>query len=449
MMLAMMAAATSIAWGPCPTKALTEGGYRCAVMTVPERWDTGAGAVKLPVVIRPGSKPGKDSVLFFIGGPGGTNIGYAPSIAGHFAAIEQDVVFVERRGAGFSQPGLFCPPEITREDLPLDGVRACADALKAKGVDLDGYDTASAAKDAEAARKLLGVERWNLFGASYGTTLALETLREFPGSVRSVVLDSPYPPSVDMVGEGPGNHDAALQRLFAACREDAACNAAYPDLPARFTAVGAGLDERPMTLMGRIMKREEYLGFVGSGLSDGWTGPRLPLAIDLIGQRRAEDLMKLLTPPAEYAAAAAKIDVPPENARQAIGLWVSVECAERAPFAGTPTGEWRTEYRGALLAACKVWPSKAVPAAWREPVASETPVLIFAGEFDPVTPFTWGERALKTLPNGRLYVIPHGGHTSGLDTCPMTLADAFYDDPKAALDDSCLKTIPPFVLKLP
>lgn len=39
------------------------------------------------------------------------------------------------------------------------------------------------------------------------------------------------------------------------------------------------------------------------------------------------------------------------------------------------------------------------------------PTLVVRGEKDPVVPQNWAEEVVKMLPNGKLIVIPSGGHT--------------------------------------
>ena len=46
---------------------------------------------------------------------------------------------------------------------------------------------------------------------------------------------------------------------------------------------------------------------------------------------------------------------------------------------------------------------------------SDVPVLIMVGDNDPATPPTAAKAAVSRLSNGRVVVVPHGGHTlSGL-----------------------------------
>jgi pimeloyl-ACP methyl ester carboxylesterase len=66
----------------------------------------------------------------------------------------------------------------------------------------------------EDVRRVLGHERVNLQGGSYGTRLALEVMRRYPASVRAAVLDGVAPPQVDWPVEMAARYGAALHVLF-------------------------------------------------------------------------------------------------------------------------------------------------------------------------------------------------------------------------------------------
>jgi pimeloyl-ACP methyl ester carboxylesterase len=97
-------------------------------------------------------------------------------------------------------------------------------------------------------RAALGVAKWNLYGVSYGTRLALTVMRDFPKGVRSVTLDSVYPPQVDLYASFASHVERALNLLFDGCAADPACNAAYPDIKTIFYDTVAQLDAKPVTL---------------------------------------------------------------------------------------------------------------------------------------------------------------------------------------------------------
>src|SRR5215470_8667647 len=72
--------------------------------------------------------------------------------------------------------------------------RACHDQAIDRGFDLSNFGTTVTAEDFEWVRQALGIERWNVYGESYGTTVAMTLATLHPDTVRSLVLDSIYPP---------------------------------------------------------------------------------------------------------------------------------------------------------------------------------------------------------------------------------------------------------------
>ena len=140
---------------------------------------------------------------------------YADAMKGWWPYIDavpwlqgRDLILMDQRGAGLSEPSLDCP-EIERvglELLKLSGdpgrrrtvymaaAEECRRRWLAAGVALGDYDTGTAAADFVELRRALGVAAWNLYSVSYGTRLALVLIREDPEGLRSVILDSAYPP---------------------------------------------------------------------------------------------------------------------------------------------------------------------------------------------------------------------------------------------------------------
>ena len=127
----------------------------------------------------------------------------------------------------------------------------------------------------------------------------------------------------------------------------------------------------------------------------------------------------------------------------AMGMQLSVVCSEdsesmvpRAEDEGTVLGNLMPS---GMAAMCKVWPKGRVPADFHQPLATKVPALVLEGEFDPVTPPRYGEDVVKTLPNGRLFVLKGQGHNVIGAGCMPKLFTQFIEKADAkALDGSCL-----------
>ena len=86
-----------------------------------------------------------------------------------------------------------------------------------------------------------------------------------------------------------------------------------------------------------------------------------------------------------------------------------------------------------------------------EPVHSDVPTLIFAGEYDTSTPPEWGRLAAETLPHSFYFEFRGFGHVvlsqqaapTGPPACAMQVMAAFLDDPDHEPDGSCVAALPP------
>ena len=254
-----------VEWGDCDVEVPDGVEIDCGTLTVPaDRADPDAGTVRLAfgVVRTDADDPAEAPVVYLSGGPGqgtlesvpqGFDQLYAP-LAG-----SRDVVLLDQRGTGLSEPSLACDEytswsrstlgsDLPAEELEAQAVQAleeCRQRLVDDGVDLADYDSAASAADVDDLREALGHDEWDLYGISYGTRLAQTAMRDHPDGIRSVVLDAAYPVDADLYAETPGNAVRAMDALFAACAADPWCATAYPDLGQRFWALVAELDATP------------------------------------------------------------------------------------------------------------------------------------------------------------------------------------------------------------
>jgi pimeloyl-ACP methyl ester carboxylesterase len=131
----------------------------------------------------------------------------------------------------------------------------------------------------------------------------------------------------------------------------------------------------------------------------------------------------------------------------AMGMHMSVVCTEDVPFLASDKEKdqaLRETYLGIhimdfLRRECARWPAGAIDDGFKEPVASDKPVLLLSGEIDPVTPPGNAEHAMKTLRNAKHLVAANQGHIVVGRGCGPRLFAEFVDsaDPKT-IDGTCL-----------
>ena len=434
----------------------------CGDLVVPEdRSDSLPGEIRLHVGIfrseHPDPRP--DPIVFLDGGPGSAPLAWVPDALWLLPVEDRDVIIVDQRGTGFSDPLLDCPELLELQldvydepfllaryrELLVGAATACRDRLEDGGARLAAYSSDESAADIAALRVALGYDEWNLYGVSYGTRLALTILHAHPEGVRSVILDSVYPPSADGYAELGAGAARAFDALFAGCAADADCARAFPRLGPRFWALVAELDRSPVTFSvdvgdGPIEVRADGTSLVQAlfdALYDTASIPFLPAAIVALEDG---DLTLL---EADVYLTLASLD------QIAEGLHFSVQCTDEGPHADAATIDaaieaLRPELRewaraGAVVPhdVCRRWPTG--DPGWNEAVVSDVPALILNGEFDPVTPPEWGEAAAASLSAHQRFVLPGIGHGVLFgQPCAIEIARDFLDEPGTAADGSCV-----------
>jgi pimeloyl-ACP methyl ester carboxylesterase len=310
-------------------------------------------------------------------------------------------------------------------------------------VDFAAYTTAAAARDIEQVRLALGYGKINVWGGSYGTRLGQAYARAFPDSVRSLVLDGVAAPE-QVIPAGGRDGQAALDKLFAQCRQDGGCNKAYPNLRAEFDALAAraaaGIklqvaDPRTAQPVSFTMTSPRFLQTVHSILYAPADARRLPFLIHSAYQGRWEPFIARHNLSADFSG----------DGSTSILLHLAVVCAEDVPRL---TPQLMKEDAGMLTrpladripGLCKVMNVPAAPYA--EPAAIQAPALLLSGALDPVTPPRRAESAARHMAHAQQLVVANAGHGVSQLGCAPRLLRAFLDRPAAPLDASCLAEIP-------
>lgn len=468
-LLAVGADAQTPAWGTCTDPNLPPDA-RCGTLQVPENRDRPDGRqLSLAITVIPGrgEAPIRRAMTFFGGGPGQAASSMAPWLAQDYDAVRdgRDLVFVDQRGTGSSSP-LLCnfrdpanPQSYLDDFIPPARAAACRDSLAAFA-DLTRYGFPELAHDTETWRRALGYETLDLWGGSYGTRAALVYLRMYPASVRSVILEGVVPFGFLQPRDYARDTDAALAGLFARCRADADCNAAFPNVAAELRTVADRIRQAPATAeirdreSGRMVRLSLSHGTFAETLRKMMYDPGLASTVPFVIHRaHAGDYRPL----ARYA-----LNDRRGSAGSAWGLYLALTCSEDVPFIDqaaaaaengrTLLGDYRVRQQAA---ACEGWPRHAVAADYHQPLASDAPVLLISGELDPATPPGGAHLAARTLSNALHVVIPGGGHGAGNMPgieCVRELMTRFVREASVrGLDPSCVGEVrrPPFVIDIP
>ena len=423
-----------------------------------------------------GAEPKGDPVVFLEGGPGGVTLDSLPVVFSELALPfleHRDVVFFDQRGTGHSTPSLACyeltyieydlASDATAEDereLYKDALEECRTGLRSD-VSFESFSTKEIAADLEDLRKALGYEQWNLYGISYGTKVALTAMRDFPRGVRSAVLDSAYPLEVNLVADKAANISRAATAIFRACQKDKECDAEYPELEETFLRAISHLSEEPADLQrfdpsttidpsapneGLPARSFDGGAFVEAVNRALYISEAIPHVPGLISAVENED----------YSSVTFLANLlPAEGDEFTTGLYLSVQCAEELAFTTRAKVERefaRLDEIGRVLTRlyiddtfedCAIWDAPAADAEADEPVKTDIPTLVLAGEFDPVTPPSYGKLVAENQRGSFFFEFPGFGHgVSVAGPCPQKVMLDFIDQPRDRPDARCRERIP-------
>jgi pimeloyl-ACP methyl ester carboxylesterase len=439
------------------------GARWCGELEVPENRAAPNGRrIRLRVMVVPATSPSLrsgDAIAFLSGGPGGAaasdgTADWFPQLI-EDAAIKHDLLLVDQRGTGDSNP-LFCPLTTTIPSEPTaDQLRAWwAACLQGLGGDPRFYGTNDAADDLDDVRAALGYERLHLYGISYGVATAQAYLARHGEHAATATLDSGVALGTRPFEAWARSYEDAFDRLVARCGRTPGCRAAFPSPSRDLALVLDRLDVAPVRAAGVLVTADLFAGLVQT-LTDGGSRPAsvlplflrtsaakgVPVAIDRLG----DDLLAAL---AEEAARPPKV------------MYFAIRCSEpwaRADPAETARLSEDTYLEGAMErsavvmdAICSATPPLADVEGLDAPVRSTVPALITMGAEDPKLPARTIVAMRAAMPNARVAVVRTAGHGTIGYRCIQRLTDELMvTGTSAELDTSCARqqSFPAFVLR--
>jgi pimeloyl-ACP methyl ester carboxylesterase len=394
---------------------------RCGSLSVPENPAAPGGRdIALRVVVLPATTSDRapDPLFYLTGGPGGAASDAAKWVAQHFATLNRhhDIVLIDQRGTGGSNQ-VRCSTSglagVSSDAQVAAVVQTCLTSIKDKA-DLRYYTTPIAVDDFDQVRAALGYGKIDLYGVSYGVSSALSYIQRHGDHVRAAVLDSGSLLDVHLWELIPRSAEQALKSLYARCQFDPPCAAAFPNLPADFTAVTALLAKAPVvskivnpaTGSYLSLNLPTFLDLVISNYLDS-ASDSVPFPKDLHAAAHGDwtGIMKVFADSVASSAASVQVMAVTVECSDA---WASLDAGRIAAVApGSPFTSYEENFAAGKNLVCKYWPP-AVGASG--PVRSSAPIVFLNGTTDPVDPPENVGNAHATMPNSLIVPVAGIGH---------------------------------------
>ncbi len=432
--------------------------FECVRLAVPrDHYSDDPTMWEVDFAIRRADGEAKGTFVTITGGPGSSGLSAADYYTDAMPTgitDNYDIVFLDQRGIGASQP-VTCDEAAAayydtdsdlwdadqRDQVIADAQTFVDDCVDESGVsesDLAFYSTVQAVEDLEAFRAYLGVDKLSLYGESYGTQYVQTYAAAHPEHVASLIVDG----VVDLtIGAIPYYIETArafgdvVEATLDACdrANDCASDApgeavqTYEDL---VTELEAGSIEYEFPMPDGTTETRE---FTASDLSVAASGFANSLGVRMQLQRAVNSAAEgNIVPLARLAYSASSEDAedfePEVDPSFSDAMFYAVECQDYSYYFGAGSPRERLdlwidaveasgvddEFLGGIAfgdVPCLVWPSTDDFVRRPAPLADTSyPVFVLNSNTDPNTPADNATRVFGRLDESYLVVLDGGPH---------------------------------------
>jgi pimeloyl-ACP methyl ester carboxylesterase len=430
----------------------------CYLIPVPrDVSNKAAGYFQLAVVMASSLRETNELPLLYLhGGPGIATLEnlpkYLKSTTWNQIRQTRSLVFFDYRGTGFSEPNLcpdlgdslklmesrnLSPEKIAAYKIEL--FKKCRIMHQENGIDISTFSSFQSAEDAESIRNSMQIERWNVYGVSHGTTVALNLLKNHGNRIHSMILDSPYPPNApwpDFV--------RPFAISFKVLEENAAIKANFPTIRNDFRKAVETLNKTPFPITmnnsgaSYPFTGNDFAWSIWSAMLKPSAIPFVPLAIKELASGNTAFLSKWVVAFSDPNAFGKFSDYQSR----------AILCYEGRPKNESDTKAYLQKEYPDFTAfnidfesdLCNAWQPNSAGRERFDPVLSDVPVLILSGEYDPVCPPFFGKLAAKTLSKSSFINVPAASHAAiHVDDCVRRLAINFLSNPLKKQSASCIE----------
>ncbi len=441
------------------------GANWCGTVTAPMDWfSAGEESIELAVTVAPATGERRGAILYNPGGPGASGVEYVQSYADYLLHPDvrehYDLVGFDPRGVGGSTP-ISCyddpqelydwlweippgpaPEPLSDEDLEqqLESAQWLGDAcLEHTGDYLQHIGTEQVASDLDLLRALLGEERLNYLGVSYGTLIGSTYADLFPENVGRMVLDAAVAPdSTDFEGTlyQAAGFELAYGNFVADCLQQRDCpfQGSKEDALQQTRALLDAIDADPIEVAdGRQLGSGAFFTAIAANLYSDAQWETLRQVIADVAAGRGETA---------FAQADAYYGVRPDGSFEdnSLETLIAVNCLDYPPV--TDFDEVRANAEQIMAAAptlgpdfvglgsCAAWPFEATREPHEITAPGAEPIIVIGGINDPATPYQQSVDLAAMLESGVLISVDaegHGQYFGGNDCVDRPVNEYFLD----------------------
>lgn len=430
-------------------------------------------SISIPVVVikNMGFSQNPDPVIYINGGPGNSvgidthsNVSYWIN---EFDSLgwNRDFIIYDHRGTGLSYPQPQCKEllDIHYKNLPrnisendyyhelIEQTKICYQNL-APSVSMSNFSTQHYMQDLRDLIDSLNYPTVNLYSVSYGTRVALELMRRSPEKLRSVILDSPFPSSINDVLSWPAILDNTVQNIFKRCRNNEVCHKKYPNLKELFTKALKQLKNEPMLVhlpeyysdghYDVFINDDRFVFSLFTAMYDSEITASLPDVINEVAQGKQKLMRPVITFYADmfldstmndmvynFVLCNDNGDITKDELDKEINKYPLLKYYNRFEWEYMPCNLLKEDSKLRLSS---------------RPVKSSIPTLILSGEHDTVTPWQWGEQINKHLDNSFHFIVKDISHgVIGFDECALETSNSFLEELGELSKQNCSTYITP------
>ena len=404
------------------------GQFQCAMYKVPINYDDFSLGDFSIAVMKHSAANSIGNLVINPGGPGGSGVDYAYSYQDVFtpAVITKfNLVGFDPRGVGRSAPirclsdaeadTSYASNSYPESDAELVKLRKDSakygKSCRSENKYLKYYGTANAARDMDILRALLGDEKLNFLGKSYGTYLGTLYSKLFPEKVGRFVLDGAVDPTLSSMQQSlqqAAGFDIAFKSFAESCLLYEEC-ALTKEYIVQLQNKLAEIRKEPIKVGNRKLTESLAMYGIAMGLYDkefGW--PELRKALKNLFAGDGEALLSMAdsytgrdsngnyqSNEADALSVISCNDFPISKLNVA-------EIEKAAPLFG--------KYVAYGDITCEYLPHGKFELVDKE-ILLDSPVLVIGTTNDPATPYAWAEKLSKLIRYSKLISLNSDGHT--------------------------------------